>query len=70
MRFNLKHFAIIFLIIIVVFFIFDIVVDALAGKLDMEHVFSTRNILIKTAAGLVAGLIFAISGKKDKANKP
>lgn len=70
MRFNFKQFIAVFLIIIIVFFAFDLIVDALGGKLDTAHIFSTHNILIKTTAGIVAGLIFAVSGKKDEEKMP
>ncbi len=69
MQFNFKQFIAVFLIIVIVFFAFDILVDVLGGSFNVNEIFGLKNILIKLAAGIVAGAIFATSSKKDAEKK-
>jgi hypothetical protein len=47
------------------FFIADIVFDAFKGKIVWTEIFSTNNLLLKLAAGVIGGGIFAFKDEKS-----
>jgi hypothetical protein len=63
-KFDIKKFLTFFVTVIVLFFLADIIFDAFKSALDWSAIFSTNNILLKLAAGVIGGGIFAF--KEDK----
>jgi hypothetical protein len=64
-KFDIKKFLTFFITVIVLFFIADIVFDAFKGKIVWAEIFSTNNLLLKLAAGVIGGGIFAFKDEKS-----
>jgi len=62
-KFNVRQFVSFFVVVIVLFFLADVVFDAIKGSLVWSEIFSTNNILLKLAAGIIGGGIFAFKEK-------